>query len=86
MYKGRGQPRKRTPLSDLLCHAIGPTIQAAADKMELHPISVHRWLRLNRIPPLQAARIVDLSNGRVTLADFYPFIFLTDEEQRDWFE
>lgn len=38
--------------------------------------ALFKWIRQNRIPPIQAARIVDLSEGRVTLGDFSPYYLL----------
>lgn len=77
-----GRPPKPSSLRDLLILACPPDIAAVAralvtkGKEEGQTIeSVYRWIRVNRIPPLQAARLVDASEGRTTLADFYPYIF-----------
>lgn len=40
--------------------------------------AVQKWVTNNRIPPKRAVQIVDLSEGRVSLADFSRFIFDLD--------
>lgn len=75
--------KKRQPISalhKLLVQAVPPNLTAVSAAVGLTDEAVYRWIRLNRIPPLPAARIVDASEGRVTLADFYPYIFLENHD------
>lgn len=74
--KAAGRPSFPSSLQTLLVQAIPPNVPAVAAALDLTEVSVYRWIRRNSIPPKQAARIVDLSEGRVTLSDFFGYIFL----------
>lgn len=39
------------------------------------PWAVYKWIGKGEIPPRRASAVVDLAEGRVTLADFSPFIY-----------
>lgn len=71
------------PLRQLILRACPPdpatgqrTIVRLARLMGLTDEALFKWIRQNRIPPVQAARIVDLAEGRVTIGDFSPFYLL----------
>ena len=76
--------RNNGPLHDLLLKACPPsekgeksvTILAESFNPPLSPWSLHKWVQKGKIPPGRAVEVVDLSGGRVTLADFSPFIYV----------
>lgn len=76
--------RNNGPLHDLLLKACPPnakgeksmTILANSFKPPLSSWSLHKWVQKGKIPPVRAVEVVDLSEGRVTLADFSPFIYV----------
>jgi hypothetical protein len=41
----------------------------------IRPWAIFKWIKKGEIPPKRASAIVDLAEGRVTLADFGPFIY-----------
>lgn len=74
--------RNNGPLHDLLLRACPPnaegekSITILSRKLKLSASAIHRWIKRNKIPPLRAKQVVDVSGGRVTLAQFSPFIYL----------
>lgn len=71
------------PLRAVLMRACPPdpatgqkSVLRLSKLMNLTDEAIFKWCRQQRIPPLMAARVVDLAEGRVTLADFSAFIFL----------
>jgi hypothetical protein len=77
------------PLHDLLLKACPPdanntvSISILARQIDHTPQGLQRWISRNSIPPKKAKMIVELSQartdvgpeGKVSLADFSPFIF-----------
>lgn len=54
-------------------------VQSISHLAELRGISayaIYKWIEQGKIPPLQASEIVDMSEGRATLADFSPFVYI----------
>lgn len=76
--------RDNGPLHDLLLKACPPnekgeksiTILAARVGGGLSTWAVYKWIKKGKIPPGRAVEVVDLADGRVTLADFSPFVYL----------
>jgi hypothetical protein len=78
------EPRKYKELGELhnlLLRACPPddngnrSIPVLAKHLEMSSWGVFKWIKNNRLPPRQAAKIVELSHGEVTLNDFIPYIF-----------
>lgn len=69
------------PLHDLLLKACPPdehgrrSIPVLARHLNMTSWGIFKWIKASHIPPKQAARIVTLSEGRVSLEDFTPFVF-----------
>lgn len=68
------------PLHDLLLRACPPieetkSIANLAAQIGVSAAGVHKWIRKGVIPPKRAKEIVEISAGRVTLADFDPFVY-----------
>jgi len=70
------------PLHDLLLKACPPdpktgvkSISILAALMKISAWSIHKWIQKGKIPPGRAVEVVDLSEGRVSLADFSPFVY-----------
>jgi hypothetical protein len=77
-------------LRHVLLHACPPdpatgqrSIMRLSKLLGVSDEAIFKWIRLNRIPPLQAAKVVDVSEGRVTLGTFTAFIFLENEDAVD---
>lgn len=51
------------------------TISTLARKLGVSRGTVWKWIELGRIPPRRAVDVVDISEGRVTLADFARFVY-----------
>jgi hypothetical protein len=76
--------KKGGPLHDLLLHACPPnergeksiTVLAESFDPPISAWAIHKWVQKGKIPPARAVEIVDLSEGRVTLASFSPFIYV----------
>ena len=75
--------QKTDPLYKLLLLACPPhpttgkpSIKHIAALLDIKTEAIYKWLTANRVPPLQAATLVDLADGRVTIGDFSPYIFL----------
>lgn len=69
------------PLHDLLLKACPPdkngikSISVLAERLEISAWSIHKWVQKGKIPPGRAVEVVDIAEGRVTLADFSPFVY-----------
>lgn len=74
--------RDNGPLHDLLLKACPPnesgekSISVLAAKMQISAWSIHKWVQKGKIPPVRAVEVVDISEGRVTLSDFSPFVYV----------
>ena len=74
--------RNNGPLHDLLLKACPPneagekSITILADALDISAWSIHKWVQKGKIPPGRAVEVVDISEGRVTLADFSPFVYV----------
>jgi hypothetical protein len=74
--------KKLGPLHDLLLKACPPDIEGnvsiprLAEMLEMSSWGIYKWIRAGKIPPTQVVRIVDVSQGRVSISDFSPFVFL----------
>lgn len=44
--------------------------------LSLDSYSLYKWITKGEVPPRRASAIVDLAEGRATLADFGPFIYM----------
>lgn len=56
--------------------AIGDkSIAILAWLLGVRPWSIYKWIEKGGIPPKRASAVVDLAEGRATLADFSPFIY-----------
>lgn len=68
-------------LQRLLLIAVPPnkhgykSIATLAKLLGISRWSINKWINSHKIPPGRAAQIVDLSEGRVSLADFSRFIY-----------
>lgn len=51
------------------------SINHLAKLMSVSRWSVQKWIVKNKLPPNRAVQIVDLSEGRVSLADFTRFVY-----------
>jgi hypothetical protein len=51
------------------------TITTLAKKLGVSRGTVWKWIEVGRIPPRRAVAVVDVSEGRVTLADFARFVY-----------
>lgn len=70
------------PLRELILRACPPnpatgmsSIRHLAKLLDMSEQGIFQWFKTNTIPPKRAAEIVDLSEGRVTLADFSPWVY-----------
>ena len=69
------------PLHDLLLTACPPdkdgtkSISVLAEKLKISAWSIHKWVQKGKIPPGRAVEVVDIAEGRVSLADFSPFVY-----------
>lgn len=52
------------------------SIPALAKRLEVSNQYVYKWIATNKVPPSYVSRIVELSNGRVSLSDFHPYVFV----------
>lgn len=52
------------------------SISILAQSLSLSPWAVHKWVKKGKVPPGQAARMVDNNPDEVSLADFSPFVYL----------
>ena len=51
------------------------TIVHLARRLGVSRSSVWKWIETGKLPPSRAVQIVDLSEGRVTLADLSRFVY-----------
>lgn len=51
------------------------TILHLAKLLKVSKATIWRWIELERIPPDRAKKVVDLSEGRVSLDDFHRFVY-----------
>jgi hypothetical protein len=69
------------PLHDLLLKACPPdengvtSIPILARSLGMSAWGVFKWIKADKIPPRQAARISQMSDGRVSLDDFTPYVY-----------
>lgn len=69
------------PLHDLLLKACPPdatgdrSIPILAKHLNMSSWGVFKWIKHDRLPPRQAMKIVELSEGKVTIEQFGPYIF-----------
>lgn len=69
------------PLHDLLLKACPPNAQGIksipilADAMELTPYTIYKWIANGKVPPGQAVRITEISQGQVVRNDFDPYVY-----------
>lgn len=74
--------KERGKLHDLLLQACPPdsenrkSITVLANRLAMSPWGVHKWINKGKIPPGRALQVVEISDGRATLADFSPFIYV----------
>lgn len=76
--------RDNGPLHDLLLKACPAnehgeksiTVLANAFDPPLSAWSIHKWIQKGKIPPGRVVEVVDLAEGRVTIADFSPFVYV----------
>jgi len=52
------------------------SISFLAALLGIDSFSIYKWISRGAIPPKRASDIVDLAEGRATLADFTPFIYI----------
>jgi len=71
------------PLHDLLLKACPPdpvtgikSIAGLAIRLGISTWAVHKWVQKGKIPPKRAAEVVDISDGRVSLHEFSPFVYV----------
>ena len=68
------------PLQDVLLKACPPnvdghvSITVLAEALGCTPQYIYSWLKRKRVPSRYLHPIVALSNGRITLAHFHPFL------------
>lgn len=68
-------------LHDLLLRACPPdangekSITVLAGALGITPWAIHKWVKNGRVPPRRASRIVDISDGRVTISNFTLFVY-----------
>lgn len=69
------------PLQDLLLKACPPgpggnkSIPVLSRHLATSHQYVYRWIDENRVPPKFVVKLVKLSGGQVSLADFHPYVF-----------
>lgn len=51
------------------------TLNHLAEMLHVTPWAVRKWIQKDQISPRRAQQVVDISEGRVSLADFSRFIF-----------
>lgn len=69
------------PLTKLLLMAAPlnkdgrPTITGLARIMKLTRWSIHKWIINQKLPPERVVELVRISEGRVKVEDFHPFVY-----------
>lgn len=51
------------------------SITTLAAVLGLRTWTIYLWIKLGKVPPHWAKKIVDQSDGRVTLDEFHPFVY-----------
>jgi len=51
------------------------TLNHLAHLMTLSKWAIRKWINNEKIPPERAMQVVELSEGRVTLADFHDYVY-----------
>jgi hypothetical protein len=71
--------RHPTPTADSPRYVPSPigdkSIAILAWLLQVRPWAIYKWIAKGEIPPKRASAVVDVAEGRVTLADFSPFIY-----------
>ncbi|ARB05731.1 Cro/Cl family transcriptional regulator [Synechococcus virus S-ESS1] len=62
---------RAVPVNDL----GNKTLTELAKKLHLSKWAVRKWINNKKIPPDRAAQIVKISEGRVKLEDFHPYVY-----------
>ena len=79
--------KKQPTLHELLITACPPdekgrrSIAILAQAVGVNRASVYLWMKQRKLPPERAAAVVDVSDGRVNLRDFDPFVYRAGEGQ-----
>ena len=69
------------PLQDLLLQACPPdkrgkaSIPALAVALNISHQYIYRWISEKVVPVKYVSKLVSISNGRVTLEQFHPYLF-----------
>lgn len=69
------------PLHDLLLKACRPdskgfrSIPVLASSLEISAYAVYKWVAAGKIPPGYVLKIVEMSDGTVSLEDFHQFVY-----------
>lgn len=69
------------PLHSLLLLACPPdekgkrSIPVLARALGISNEGIYKWIRQERMPSKRARQIVEMSGGRASIDDFFPFIF-----------
>lgn len=70
------------PLHDLMLRACPPdnetsvrSIPTLAKAMEYSSQALYKMIRKNKVSPEAARKIVQVSNGAVSLEDFHPYVY-----------
>lgn len=69
------------PLHDLLLKACPPdaegfkSIPILAVELKMTAYGVYKWIKKGKLPPDAAKKVVDRSEGRVTLEEFHEFVY-----------
>jgi hypothetical protein len=51
------------------------SIRHLAKLLKISPWSIQKWIIREKIPPNRAVEVVDIAEGRVSLADFSRFVY-----------
>lgn len=81
MTKDASRYKDLGPLQDLLLRACPPddkgkrSLPVLARALGVSHQYVYRWVKEAKVPQKFLGKIVALSNGRVTLGQFHPYLF-----------
>lgn len=71
------------PLHDLMLKACPPneengmkSIPTLALAIGYTPAGLYKMIRNNKVSPIAAAKIVEVADGRVSLDDFHPYVYI----------
>lgn len=53
------------------------TLTHLAATLNISRWSITKWIRKGKIPPERAMQIVEISEGRVKIEDFHPYVYKT---------